>query len=251
MKKKFFPDRRRVWAQGNSVHINALERHTDLRSVNYYLDGILSDPRTKELTISFEQDFRVFPNMMAPLAAILHFLHEVGVKANIEDRHRSIHQSRVFQPVRGVAHEARVDPSNLVWDYRSAEELEFLIEMIIPILYRQVESQNNVLLALEYCLSELMDNVHRHSGERRGFMMYSLQADSGRIAIGIADQGKGIRKSFNDTSHRPVSAADAISLAMKKGVTSSPDGAGNGLWTTTELITSNSGRLTVDMARVS
>lgn len=183
--------------------------------------------------------------MMAPLAAMICFLEEVGVKPKIHNKHPTLHQSHSLEPIRALQRNSREDPSNVVWEYRSADELEFLINLILPNLYKNVASQKNVLLALEYCLSELMDNVHRHSGERCGFMMYSLQSESSRIAIGIADQGKGIKQSFAGTSHRPTSAADAISLAMQKGVTSSPEGAGNGLWTTTELITANSGRLTI------
>lgn len=241
----FFPDRKRVWAQGKIIHIHALERHTDLRALNFYCDCILRNPNAKELIFVFEDEFRVFPNMMAPLSALLCFLEEVGVKAKIHDKHPTIHQSHAFEPVRALQRESRIDPSNVVWEYRNSEELEFLINLIIPTLYKKVISQQNVLLALEYCLSELMDNVHRHSGERCGFMMYSLQSASNRIAIGIADQGKGIKSSFIATKYQPASASDAISLAMQKGVTSSPDGAGNGLWTTTELITANSGRLTI------
>lgn len=243
--KKFFPDRKRVRAHGNTLHINALERHTDLRSLNFYCDRILADKHIKEITLSFENDFRIFPNMMAPLAATLCFLEDVKVKARIESDHPTIHQCRVFEPVRALPGERRKDPSNIVWEYRSAEELEFLVELIISRLYRNVESQRNVLLALEYCLSEIMDNVQRHSGERCGFMMYSLQDENRRIAISVADQGKGIKSSFQGTRYRPISPSDAISLAMKKGITSSPEGAGNGLWTTTELITANSGRLTI------
>lgn len=243
--KKFFPDRKRVWAAGKTIHIHSLERHTDLRSLNFYCDRMLSDLRTNQIIFSFEQNFRIFPNMMAPLAAILSFLEQVNVKTSIECKHPTIQECRVFEPVRALIHEARTEASNVVWEYRSAEELEFLIELIIPSLYQKVESQNNVLLALEYCLSELMDNVQRHSGEHCGFMIYSLQADLSRVAIGIADQGKGIRSSFKNTKYRPVGASDAVSLAMQKGVTSSPDGAGNGLFTTTELITANSGRLTI------
>ena len=243
--KKFFPDRKRVRANGNTLHIHALERHTDLRSLNFYCDRMLSDQRIKEITFYFEDDFRIFPNMMAPLAATLCFLEEVKVKAKIESNHPTIHQCRAFEPVRALPRETRKDPSNVVWEYRSAEELEFLIELIIPTLYRNIESQRNVLLALEYCLSEIMDNVQRHSGERCGFMMYSLQDENKRIAISIADQGKGIKNSFQGTQHHPIGPSDAISLAMQKGITSSPEGAGNGLWTTTELITANSGRLTI------
>lgn len=243
--EKFFPDRKRVWAQGKIIHIHALERHTDLRSLNFYCDCILRNPNAKELVFVFEEDFRIFPNMMAPLAAMICFLEEVGIKAKIHDKHPTLHKSHSLEPLRALQRNSRADPSNVVWEYRSADELEFLINLILPTLYKNIVSQKNVLLALEYCLSELMDNVHRHSGERCGFMMYSLQSESGRIAIGIADQGKGIKKSFAGTKHRPATASDAISLAMQKGVTSSPEGAGNGLWTTTELITANSGRLTI------
>lgn len=235
----------RVKATGKVIHVRALERHTDLRAMTFLCDWLLRNPNAKEIIFVFEEGFRIFPNMMAPLAALLCFLDSVGIRTKIHNNHPSIAESNVFSPARCVPAEERSDPSNIVWEYRDANELEFLINLVLTTIYRRVPSKKNTLLALEYCLSELLDNVIRHSKDEAGFFMYSLQNDNQRIAVSIADQGIGIRRSFEDSSYRPISASDAITLAMQKGVTSSSDGAGNGLWTTTEIITCNTGRLTI------
>lgn len=239
------PIKERVWAKGKIIHINALERHTDLRTLNFHCDWLLQNPNAKEIIFVFEDGFRIFPNAMAPLAALFCFLESVGIKAKIYNNHVSIAECAVFEPLQCISSEQRSDPSNLVWEYRDSNELEFLINLVITNLYRKVASQKNTLLALEYCLSEIMDNVLRHSKDQAGFFMYTLQRDNQRISISVADQGIGIQRSFADTVYCPVSASDAITMAMRKGVTSSPDGAGNGLWTTTEIITKNTGQLTI------
>lgn len=239
------PPTERIWAKGKVIHVQALERHTDFRTLNFHCDWLLRNPNAKEIIFVFEDGFRIFPNMMAPLASLLCFLESVGVKAKIHDNHATISDCCAFAPIKCLPSEQRDDPSNVVWEYRNSTGLELVINWVMTNLYRNAPSQKNTLLALEYCLSEIMDNVLRHSKDRAGFFMYTLQRNSQRIAASIADQGIGIRHSFADTSYRPLSASDAITLAMKKGVTSSADGAGNGLWTTTEIITKNTGQLTI------
>lgn len=235
----------RVEAQGKVIHVRALERHTDLRALVLSCDRILRNPNAKEIIFVFDGRFRIFPNMMAPLAALLAFLESVNIKAKIHNNNPTISECYVFHPISCIQGEERTDPSNVVWEYRNSKELEFLINLIIANLFRKVSSQKNTLLALEYVLGELLDNVLRHSNDEAGFFMYSLQRDNHRIAVSIADQGIGIKHSFRDSSYQPASASDAITLAMRRGVTSSADGAGNGLWTTTEIITANSGQLTI------
>jgi hypothetical protein len=239
------PKNERVWAKGKVIHVQALERHTDLRTLNFHCDWLLRNPNAKEIVFVIEDGFRIFPNMMAPLASLFCFLESVNVKAKIHNNHQTFTDCYAHSPIRCMDREKRAEPSNVVWEYRSASELELLIDWVVSNLYRKVPSQKNTLLALEYCLSEIMDNVLRHSKDQAGFFMYSLQRDDQRIAVAVADQGIGIKRSFADTLYRPLSASDAITLAMKKGVTSSADGAGNGLWTTTEIITKNTGQLTI------
>lgn len=239
------PKNERVWAKGKVIHIQALERHTDFRTLNFHCGWLLRNPNAKEIVFVIEDGFRIFPNMMAPLASLFWFLESVNVRAKIHDNHRTFAECRANSPIRCLHSERRAEPSNVVWEYQSSSELELLIDWVVTNLYRKVPSQKNTLLALEYCLSEIMDNVLRHSKDQAGFFMYTLQRDDQRIAVSIADQGIGIQRSFSDTAYRPLSASDAITLAMKKGVTSSPDGAGNGLWTTTEIITKNTGQLTI------
>jgi hypothetical protein len=235
----------RVEAQGKVIHVRALERHTDLRALVLSCDRILRNPNAKEIIFVFDGSFRIFPNMMAPLAALLAFLESVKIEAKIRNNNPTISECCVFHPIPCVRGEERTDPSNVVWEYRDSTELEFLVNLIIVNLFRKVSSQKNTLLALEYVLGELLDNVLRHSQDEAGFFMYTLQRDNHRIAVSIADQGIGIKHSFVGSSYQPISASDAITLAMRRGVTSSADGAGNGLWTTTEIITANSGQLTI------
>ena len=244
------PDQRitnkeRVASQGKKIFVNALEQHIDLNAVVHQCAWLLRNPNAKEILLIFEQDFRIFPNMMAPLAALVEFLHEVNVKPKIHVKHPTLQDCSVFEPQRVKNYSPRSDPSNLVWKYSNSQELETLITAVVEDLYRRVSSESQVLLALEYCMGELMDNVLRHSKNGAGYFMYALQKNGERIALSIADQGIGVLQSFDKSAYRPMNATDAISLAMTKGITSSADGAGNGLWTSSEIITNNSGQFTI------
>ena len=239
------PDRERVLAEGKKIFINALERHTDLNALVHQCSWLLRNPNAKEILLIFEQNFRVLPNMMAPLAALLAFLHKVNVKPKIYVKHPTLQDCSVFEPRKIEGYLARSDPSNVVWAYSDSKELESLISAVIEDLYLRVPSESQVLLALEYCMGELMDNVLRHSKASAGYFMYTLQNNGERIALSVADQGIGVLRSFEHSSYRPMDAADAITLAMTKGITSSSESAGNGLWSSSEIITHNNGQFTL------
>lgn len=51
----------------------------------------------------------------------------------------------------------------------------------------------SVLQAMSYCLYEMMDNVHIHSGKSLGTAMTHFDAANSTLSILIADDGMGIR----------------------------------------------------------
>jgi hypothetical protein len=90
-----------------------------------------------------------------------------------------------------------------------------------------------------------MDNALRHSEVAQGFYSTQLHAN-GQLAISVCDTGIGIFGSLQTTRYRPRSAVDAISLAVKEGVTrDAQNGQGNGLYGLVQIVLSNSGILSI------
>ena len=100
--------------------------------------------------------------------------------------------------------------------------------------------------ALEWSLHEILDNVFQHAHTPSGCFMFQVQQSQRRLSYCVADQGRGVLKSFVASQYKPATAADAISLAVQKGVTSDPEvGMGNGLWGAAEIVARNAGQLTI------
>lgn len=90
----------------------------------------------------------------------------------------------------------------------------FIVDMI-PLLHVSPDEADPI----KYVVSELVRNVLEHSGSPVGALVCAQYfADSQRLAIGVADAGMGIRKSMS-RHHNLASDLDAITLAMRPGVT--------------------------------
>lgn len=236
----------RVARKGKRIFVNVLETHQDVGQVTRHVSFILNNPQTRNVVLYFPTRFRIFPNIIAPLACLLDFLKEVGVKITIHTDNSELMDSACFEPKlveQTGDHQTTI--SGVVWKYRSAAELVRLLDMSVEHLSRKLQCAEGVLLALEWCLCELMDNVFQHSGLRSGYFMLQLQQSNRRLSFSVADQGKGIYKSFVGSRYRPTSASDAITFALRRGITSTNEGMGNGLWGASEIITQNRGQLTL------
>jgi len=67
-----------------------------------------------------------------------------------------------------------------------------------------------------------------------------------RVVISIADYGQGFLQSLQRSKYHPTTPLDAITLAIKAGVTRDPEvGQGNGLWGLSEIVRQNRGRLNI------
>ena len=91
-----------------------------------------------------------------------------------------------------------------------------------------------------------MRNVFQHAGASSGYFMFQVQQQQRRLSYCVADQGCGIFQSLSTSIHKPASALDAITLAVRKGVTRNPQlNMGNGLWGATEIIARSKGQITI------
>jgi STAS-like domain of unknown function (DUF4325) len=91
-----------------------------------------------------------------------------------------------------------------------------------------------------------MDNVLQHSKSSQGYIMGQIHKTTRHIALCIFDPGQGIYNSLKDTRYTPRNPVDAITLAIKEGVTRDKKiGQGNGMWGLHNIVKANSGRLAI------
>lgn len=237
----------RIVRKGKRIFVNALETHEDIGTLARLVRWIIHNPQTRNVVLYFPNHFRVFPNVIAPLACMLDHLRDQGVKVTIHNDVVDLAQSQFDAPLSPtITHaEPPANPSGVVWKYKDSAELVQLLDWTIEYLSRKLICESGVLLALEWCLDEILDNVFQHAHVKSGYFIFQLQQQQRRLSFSIADQGIGILQSFSESRYRPSSPTDAITLAIQRGVTSSPECQGNGLWGASEIITRNCGQMTI------
>jgi len=125
-----------------------------------------------------------------------------------------------------------------VWRFDNGAEQGALVNAMVLELDKTVNLAKGVKQCFEWCLNEVTDNVLNHSsprGRAHGYVMVQFVPDENRLKACVFDVGIGLRQSFVGSSYDPKDAADAIRLAIGKGVTNGK-GQGNGLWGLHEMV---------------
>lgn len=105
---------------------------------------------------------------------------------------------------------------------------------------------------LDYCLSEIMDNVLNHSSypavyKGKGLCCAQLFPATNEIRLIICDTGVGIHKALSsspNSKYRSVSEEEALALCIQNGVTNG-EGLGFGLFASSEFIKKNGGEMII------
>ena len=127
---------------------------------------------------------------------------------------------------------------NVSIDVFDAQSLNAVYRDVIKSMTSHFEIEVSVLQALSYCLYEMMDNVHIHSGKPLGTAMTCYNEKDKTLQLLIADNGMGIRASLAENEkYADISEADALMLCLKDTITDGK-GMGFGLYTTSRLVDS-------------
>ena len=191
---------------------------------------------------------RTYPNICVPVAAIIDFytgsgtnfsfLHQTERRDYLE--HTMLHDPLVVEDRLG-GNEINY-PLDKVWRFGTSEGIGALVGAFIKALREADELAQGVLNGIEWCINETMDNVLNHSEAPYGFIMAQLQKENKRLAICIFDWGRGIYQSLKNSKHKPASAIDAITMALRERITRDENvGQGNGMWGLSEIIKENQG----------
>ena len=121
-------------------------------------------------------------------------------------------------------------------DVFDAQTLNTVYKDVISAMTSHFEIEVSVLQALSYCLYEMMDNVHIHSGKPLGTAMTCYDNAQKTLCILIADDGMGIRASLSENEkYRDISEAEALKMCLEDKITDGK-GLGFGLYTTSRLV---------------
>ena len=130
------------------------------------------------------------------------------------------------------------DVKNVSIDVFDAQTLNAVYRDVVKVLTAHFEIEVSVLQALSYCLYEIMDNVHIHSGKPLGTAMTHYDEKNKVLRLLIADDGMGIKASLAENKkYAQITEAEALELCLKDTITDGK-GMGFGLYTTSRLIDS-------------
>ena len=127
---------------------------------------------------------------------------------------------------------------NVSIDVFDAQTLNAVYRDVVKAMTSHFEIEVSVLQALSYCLYEMMDNVHIHSGKPLGTAITHYDHDESSLRILIADNGMGVRASLaGNSKYRDLTEAEALKLCLQDSITDGK-GMGFGLYTTSRLVDS-------------
>ena len=130
------------------------------------------------------------------------------------------------------------DAKNVSIDVFDAQTLNNVYKDVISAMTSHLEIEVSVLQALGYCLYEMMDNVHIHSGKPLGTAMTHYDKAQKTLSILIADDGMGVWASLSENEkYKDISEAKALKMCLEDKITDGK-GLGFGLYTTSRLVDS-------------
>ena len=125
---------------------------------------------------------------------------------------------------------------NISIDVFDAQSLNTVYKDVINAMTSHFEIEVSVLQALSYCLYEMMDNVHIHSGKPLGTAITYYDDKQKTLRILIADDGMGIQASLaQNKDYENVSEPEALRMCLEDKITDGK-GMGVGLYTTSRLV---------------
>jgi hypothetical protein len=133
-----------------------------------------------------------------------------------------------------------------VFTVNDEDSVAFATESICELVIQRFDNAREFLPAMEWCVSEVIDNVRVHSESMTpGVVCAQYYPATHKLDISIVDQGQGIRSSLSERLEL-ASHGEAIERALERVMTRNPNiGQGNGLAGILEIASKNGGRLEV------
>jgi len=214
--------------------INAYAHRLFLRNISLaYKKGF------KEVLVDFSKVTHSYPNGMVPIISTIDFYKSKDIIFKIK-LPRDIHVKELFIST-NWAHlllpKEIQEQSTKYFKHLAAkrfidfQQQQDVVNEFMDIVTRNIILNKDIITALEWSINEITDNVLNHSDAKQGgIIQISSYPQNRRISFAVADSGRGIRKSLQESYPDIISDSVAIGEAVKSGVTRNPQyGQGNGL----------------------
>jgi len=235
-----------------TIFITQLSSPRVVNELLYHLHEAVDQKTHTNLVLDFQGCTSAFPNVCAPVAGILEFYqHEKKIEIEFRNVPRTLEKVHFLNPVvLGTVDLNRVSSLDMVWKFASSLEVNDLVTAFVKDVSGKIVCEPGLLQSLEWCMNEVMDNVIQHAsptiGTQHGYVMVQVHEQNQRVALCVYDYGQGIYNSLKGHALAPKSCVDAITMAIREGVTRDKKiGQGNGLWGLQRIIQFNDGLLTI------
>jgi hypothetical protein len=132
--------------------------------------------------------------------------------------------------------------------FRDFEEQGRLVDRVLEAVLRSVPGfVRSDLEALEWCFSEITDNVLNHAESRiGGLVQLSNRSQARRIEFGVCDLGAGIPMTLRPSHPEIGEDFDALRWSIREGISRDLEfGQGNGLYGSAEICSGSGGFINI------
>lgn len=228
------------------IYFNSLSSPT---SISDFIKCVKSGIREgiDEFILDFKKVNAVFPNTAVPLAGLIDY-YVNNENINFEfDNYNTVNAVRLLSPLELPLNTVELSRSlGKVWKFSTSSQIDDIYKAMISELRKIERFGQGVLEGIEWSVYEIMDNVLLHSNYECGYIMGQLHPTSKHIAFTIYDTGQGIYNSLKESTHRPRTVVDALTMCIKEGVTRDKNlGQGNGMAGLFNLIQEGNGSMSI------
>jgi anti-sigma regulatory factor (Ser/Thr protein kinase) len=237
-----------AWDNGKITLTGQLGAH----EASYFakgLDVLITKQSYRDVRLDFTAAFPVRESFMVPAIALIRERRRAGVVFDLDlpdnaSGRAIFHNANWAHLINDLDHEASTfDGENHLpaSAYTTSAEQTAAVDRVMSMILKVVPLQRKQLVALEWSVSEITDNVLNHSQSPMGGVIQASTFNiSGRTIVEfvVADSGIGIQRSLGE--NRDVRA---LERAIQEGVTRNPaTNQGNGLYGTFRVSTLSQGR---------
>ena len=249
------PNRSRQWKKprgletsANHIKIHSLNHQKDVSQFYYSVYTATSKRGYSDITLDFSTAQPIYPNACVPVVAAIDYYRAQGIDIEATETCHFVDKSCILSPREANSEtlQKTTDPVSKLWKFGDSEGVHTLTSMYVDSLSERLVCEKGVLEGFEWCLNEVMDNVLQHSEAEYGYAMVQVHPGFRNVAVCICDTGIGIFNSLVHSKYKPRTHTDAITLAIKEGVTRDTSiGQGNGLWGLSQIVSGSNGSLAI------
>ncbi|MCF8380091.1 MAG: DUF4325 domain-containing protein [Bacteroidales bacterium] len=242
------------WMTENILRIGNLTNQRLIPEFIISINRLVHKFNHKHIILDFEEVDSIYPYPTTALAGIIHyFSNELGVVFELINVPGYLKYSNFQEPIL-AAKDTIIKNTRCLdhfWKFKDSTGVYLLVEGLLSNLRRAIVCEPGIFDAVSWGLNEVMDNVIQHSEAGVGFVSAAVHKQSRCINICVYDYGIGIYRSLKKSKeYNPRTAADAISLAVKEGVTRDKSvGQGNGMWGLYNIVNLNAGKMSIISGR--